>query len=365
MKFVVHNEKGNTRNCYTIPLKMEQANDAYQNEIVYNRNIKCPTVTETTNPQGLAPIYQDNGKTIHSGFTDLKLKNSLEGADKTHYSKYQYNWFMKINSDKSIWDNKGVTFNYSKVEQFNTNFYGEFPSGTRGMLILIDKNGNIKSCYTDYYDNYVYDSMKQINGINYFFEKGITRKNRIIEVAEKIPEMFTIATRNVFYYTSNTYKNHKQLGAAWTYIYLGSSARFDEKTGTNSDYNIYSMYHEFGHNLDGAYKFIHGIYLSDIAETKTLFNKYKNRKLSNGEYRELRDYSFKSNREFIADLVEYTYLSEKNIKLNNDNVKAIGDDEELLKHRINFIDSLYNNYKNKIVQEKLKYKVVDINGKKW
>lgn len=271
----------------------------------------------------------------------------------------------------------------------------------RGNLLTIDENGDIWKCFTDIYDNFVYEKKEVVDGINVYFEKGTKRKAQAVKVLKALPKEYKIATRNIFYFTPKTWSNHKMAGAAWTFARI-ASIRESEGFENDGEYHLYSMYHEMGHNLDGAYWYIKGKELAEEKETIDLFSKYvKNYKINTNNtyltnpqnqnsrkscpnkfykrsdfkndsdgskynewfyscvsFKYLRNYSFSDASapysELWADIVLYSYTTENNIKTE----QRLPVTDEINKFRKKYIDYLWKN-KDKILQYRNSLKVED------
>ena len=398
-KLEVFSNNGNDkRNCYTIPFSTTS--------YTYDYSIKCPKFTENSKPQGLAPVWKENGINQHSGYSNLKLSYSLEGVDNGNYSKYQYNWYIRNGVDNNNeWINTFKTVNYkSELSLFPIANYNE---NVQGNLLVIDEYGNIKSCYTDLYDDSIFDKIYKKDDVNYYFEKGIpeNRRKQLINMINDIPKGISMSTKNVFYFNTDTWARHKWGGGAWTRgCYVGEcNIRQNVDTWTNYDYYLFSTYHEMGHNLDSTYFNYYRNKISNFEDVKNLYSKYKNKvsfntnksyktdpnngnslvrcpnkmytlndfnnnqsrynewyyKCTNFEY--LRDYSYVNSSEFWADIVEYTFTSEYKInysQVRNNEVKV---NDELIKIRKKYINNLIK-YQDDINKWRSKNKTYNVNS---
>ena len=378
VKFLVYGADSNTsRSCYSIPLRYDKSEEENA-KISFNNNIKCPSFTETTKPEGVAPVWEDLGAIHHSGYKTLNLKNSLEGADRTHHSKYQYNWFINYNNGGNVWTNKLITYNYS----MNMPIGMSQNRDVRANLLTIDENGNVKKCFTDIYDNFNFVKKDVVDDVNVYYEKGYTWQKESKEFIDSLPDKYKIATKNIFYITPKSYSDHGYGGGSWTFATI-SSVRM---LGETSEYYKYALVHELGHNLDGAYWYISGNNNSMVKQQDALNvfleyrNKYKiltnntylknpkdpnsktkcpNKFLKKSDFKDddqnhtkyyewyysclefnyLRHYSFDEDyprSDFIADLVEYVYTDTIRNKTNE--VKPV--DQKL--------KDLNNKYLNKL-----------------
>lgn len=315
-KIRVYGKEGTSRDCYTAPFDL----DCSHNACAYNSNynLECPA---------LSYKYENI-----SGANRYKIGSTVTGVRKVDITitpvaskKYQYTSYS--NSGKYKENNYGFevdtlkpykTFNSKQTISLVTTNYDFDRYAT---ILVMDSKGDIKRCTTDEFSNLALVSKTTVNGTDIYVEKGYRyNSTQMINIIKGLPKYY-LAAPQIFLLKSETF--YKLTGrtsntCAVTYtnsmkIYVRDGSGSSD--GCNEDFAKVSIIHELGHSMDDMYKHMNSSFFSDNSDYTKQYSTYKNKK-TNGNYTYLRDYSYTSKKEFLADLAGIYYLN------NNNNFKS-------------------------------------------
>ena len=237
-----------------IGCKIEEGNGCQDNCTIYNTSKSCEVEV---------PYIVSKGNEVQL-FSTTTNENSLSG--------YTPGSHMFINSDINLY---AIVKNYYRKNTYSiikSTVYGHVPFEVEA------------SCSSDIYNNYLNFVNRLYNISPYIFSAG----------------KVTFAGTNTFESTWGTGS------AGMTYGRVVGYRNVDIICPTKYDrYYLKTIVHELAHAWDSYYKLKYGTYLNAMPDILSLYNKYSNKSSSN---RPLRDYSYSSKYEFVADMFAWYYF---------------------------------------------------------
>lgn len=362
-RLTVYDENGRSRYCYTAPFDLDRQKGS-GTEVSFNYFNACPTITETKldKVEG-ANIYQSHSygsqDIVKSGVQKAYLKIKPDPVQ-----PYQYSWYIKdgkyyvsniCDSDGcGIW-NLSQTFDQHKTKDFDLTPSAATYYDKQGMLLSMDKNGNVKPCYTGIYNSLPFNKKYTINQTNVYFDKNFNYDvNSMFNLLKNFPENY-LAASNIYFLSSNNYARINTLnscGVAYSGIFkIEVRDRSNEYDGCDYDFSKYTVAHELGHTIDYMYEYLNGVRLSKYQDIVNYKDNY-----TGSIY--LRDYAYTNYSEFWAELFANNYV--KNSSDFNGN--AYKNMFKLDSNLINLMDrynkdiiKTYNSNKNKWYDLKKRY----------
>lgn len=310
-KIIVYSSSGTSRNCYSADLNLWSSQ-------TISTLASCPKINYSYDKiSGVSSYSYKDGKTtnVKSGVSKMYISFTLN-------SNYQYSWYTSQGDGSYKLFKTYKTSNNIVKDSVTAQVYNR-----NGKIVVTDKKGNTVICNTDYVNNLKFSKVTY-GSTDLYIENGFNMSN---EVKTKVNSLNTnnpqyLPTSKIFFLTDSTYNKLGSTGSCGI-ITSNRYIMVREKTSACS-LTVGSLMHELGHGIDymNAYltkKDLHDTTFSYNGANKTLAdykNKYSSYK-SNGKHTYLRDYAYKNNDEFWAELFAY---SEKKFNVNQElkNVRA-------------------------------------------
>ena len=337
----VYSSRGSSRDCYTAPFDFDSSKSS---EIKFYSafNGVCPSVSLNKNTEYISgsksyKMKLDGSNTVTTGIKSANL--TIKPADNTNY---QYSWYTNINgiinrNSRNGWNLNRTFNNTSNISMKIGDSYNH-----QGMILVMNELGDVRTCYTDIYNNDAFRSKTTVNGnTDIYVDKDYSyNSDEIISLIKSLPKYYT-ASPNIFLLSRKTYQ--KMLGSKSDSC--GCAYKNDMKIlvpdgeGCDYDYAKLSIIHELAHTMDSMYSKYNENQISDEKDFSTIYNKYINIK-ENDQYKYLRTYSYASKGEFWADLVSLEYVNSNSYFNNNIYKGSVIIDSNLV--------NLNNKYLNKV-----------------